>query len=110
MVVFNQLLFNISELYARKFRKELYDLKKIGTNPGTIEPIIGHLKTDFRMAQSYFWGETGLQINAFIAATAWNLEKMIEILKGNLKNYFLKIWFRWKKTSPKILKMIRFEY
>lgn len=46
-----------------------------------IEPIIGHLKTDFRMAQNYFHGESGPQINAFMAATAWNLKKMMEFLK-----------------------------
>ena len=35
-----------------------------------IEPIIGHLKADFRMQQNYLWGEAGVQINAFLAATA----------------------------------------
>ncbi|MGC4129416.1 MAG: hypothetical protein QM564_07605 [Bergeyella sp.] len=59
-----------------------------------IEPIIGHLKTDFRLAQNYFWGETGPQINAFLSATAWNLKKMMEILKQNLLDYFLSIIFR----------------
>ena len=34
-----------------------------------IEPIIGHWKTDFRMQQNYLWGEKGIQINAFMAAT-----------------------------------------
>jgi hypothetical protein len=35
-----------------------------------IEPIQGHLKSDFRMAQNYLWGEAGVQINAFMAACA----------------------------------------
>ena len=43
-----------------------------------IEPIIGHLKSDFRMQQNYLWGTNGVQINAFMAATAWNLKKMME--------------------------------
>lgn len=30
-------------------------------------------------------GETGPQINAFLAATAWNMKKMMEILKANLR-------------------------
>ena len=34
-----------------------------------IEPIIGHLKTNFRMQQNYLWGEKGIQINALMAAT-----------------------------------------
>jgi IS5 family transposase len=54
-----------------------------------IEPIIGHLKTDFRMAQNYYHGEVGPQINAFLAATAWNLKKLMKLLKDKFKNYFL---------------------
>lgn len=54
-----------------------------------IEPIIGHLKTDFRMAQNYYHGEAGPQINAFLAATAWNLKKLMKLLKDKFKNYFL---------------------
>ena len=61
--------------------------KKFRTR-AAIEPIIGHLKTDFRMAQNYFLGETGTQINAFMAATAWNLKKMMEILKENFLYHF----------------------
>jgi len=56
------------------------------------------------MAQNYLHGETGSQINAFMAATAWNLKKMMEILKENIKNYFLEIWFRYK-ISLKIIKL-----
>ena len=55
-----------------------------------IEPIIGHLKTDFRMQQNYLWGETGIQINALMAATAWNLKKLME----KLKKEFLKLIFQ----------------
>ena len=58
--------------------------KKFRTR-AAIEPIIGHLKTDFRLAKNYFMGETGPQINAFLAATAWNMKKMMEILKANLR-------------------------
>ena len=46
-----------------------------------IEPIIGHLKKNFRMEQNYLMGEEGMQINAFLAASAWNMKKMIEKLK-----------------------------
>jgi len=34
------------------------------------------------------YGETGTQINAFMAATAWNLKKMMEILKENFLYHF----------------------
>jgi IS5 family transposase len=59
-----------------------------------IEPIIGHLKTDFRMAQNYLHGETGVQINALMSASAWNFKKLMEILKGNLLKKFFFFIFR----------------
>jgi IS5 family transposase len=64
--------------------------KKFRTR-AAIEPIIGHLKTDFRLAKNYFMGETGPQINALLAATAWNMKKMMEILKEKIYFYFLNL-------------------
>ena len=61
--------------------------KKFRTR-AAIEPIIGHLKSNFRLAQNYFLGETGPQINAFLSATAWNMKKMMEILKEKIFFYF----------------------
>ena len=58
-----------------------------------IEPIIGHLKTDFRMSQNYLLGEKGIQINAYMAATAWNMRKMMEKLKKKFFYFFLRILF-----------------
>jgi len=53
-----------------------------------IEPVIGHLKTDFRMGQNYLHGKNSPQINAFLAATGWNLKKMMRKLKLELKKIF----------------------
>jgi len=50
-----------------------------------IEPVIGHLKTDFRMGQNYLHGKESPQINAFLAATGWNLKKMMKKLKEQLE-------------------------
>ena len=66
-----------------------------------IEPVIGHLKTDFRMGQNYLHGKQSPQINAFLAATGWNMKKMIEKLKQELKNsalYHFVIVFTAKKN------------
>lgn len=64
-----------------------------------IEPIIGHLKTHFRMGQNYLWGEKSPQINAYLAATGWNLKQMMKKLKQEL----LWLYYVWqqllKKTS-----------
>ena len=46
-----------------------------------IEPVIGHLKTQFRLGQNYLSGSSSPQINAFLAATGWNLKKMMKKLK-----------------------------
>jgi len=39
-----------------------------------IEPVIGHLKADFRLARNFLKGTAGDLINALLAATAWNLK------------------------------------
>ena len=64
--------------------------KKFRTR-AAIEPIIGHLKTDFRLAQNYFLGEMGPQINALLSATAWNMKKMMEILRQKFIFYFYRL-------------------
>jgi IS5 family transposase len=58
-----------------------------------LEPIVGHLKKDFRMEQNYLEGEKSVQINALMIATAWNLKKMMEILKENIYNLFFDCFF-----------------
>jgi IS5 family transposase len=59
-----------------------------------IEPIIGHLKTDYRLQENYLWGEKGVQINALLAATAWNLKKMMEKLKEDILQIIFRLFFR----------------
>ena len=44
-----------------------------------IEPIIGHLKSDYRLARNYLKGFIGDQINLLLAATAWNMKKWMNI-------------------------------
>jgi transposase, IS5 family len=38
-----------------------------------IEPIIGHLKADFRLSRNFLKSTTGDLINLLMAALAWNL-------------------------------------
>jgi IS5 family transposase len=58
-----------------------------------IEPIIGHLKTDFRMGQNYLLEEKGIQINALMAATAWNLKKMLEKIKEDILRFIFQFLY-----------------
>ena len=69
--------------------------KKFRARAG-IEAIIGHLKTDFRMGQNYLLGDKGIQINAFMAATAWNLKKMLEKLKENFFHFTFRLFLQQK--------------
>ena len=62
--------------------------KKKFRRRAAIEPVIGHLKTDFRMNQNYLSGGNSSQINAFLAATGWNLKKMMKQLKEENKTLF----------------------
>ena len=42
-----------------------------------IEPIIGHMKSDYRMARNYLKGALGDHINLLLAAVAWNLKQWL---------------------------------
>lgn len=65
-----------TEYQKRKKRKKF-------RRRAAIEPVIGHLKTDFRMGQNYLSGKDSNQINAFLAATGWNLKKLMNQLTEN---------------------------
>ena len=60
-----------------------------------IEAIIGHLKTDYRLEQNYLLDEAGIQINALMAGTAWNLKKFMETLKEKAAQLFWIIFYKW---------------
>lgn len=53
-----------------------------------IEPVISHLKTDFRMGQNYLHGIDSPQINAYLAAAGWNFKKMMNQLKKEIHFFF----------------------
>ncbi len=56
-----------------------------------IEPIIGHLKSDYRMARNYLKGAVGDRINLLMAAVAWNLKQWL------LATFFL--YFPWRRVQ-----------
>jgi IS5 family transposase len=45
-----------------------------------IEPIIGYLKSDFRLSRNFLKGVTGDIINLLMAACAWNLNKWMRAI------------------------------
>lgn len=44
-----------------------------------IEPLIGHLKSDYRLGRNFLKGVVGDQINVLMAACAWNLRKWMHL-------------------------------
>ena len=66
-------------IYQKRVKKKKFRRR------AAIEPVIGHLKTDFRMNQNYLSGDKSPQINAFLAATGWNLKKMMKQLKEEVE-------------------------
>ena len=54
-----------------------------------IEPVIGHVKLDHRMERNYLSGNIGDNMNTILAATGFNMMKMLKRLKTyGLENYF----------------------
>ncbi len=65
-----------------------------------IEPVIGHLKREFRMGINYLSGEDSPKINALLAGMGWNLKRMMEKLK---KRFFYSIFLPLRSLLKKIL-------
>ena len=51
--------------------------RKLCQRRAAIEPIIGHLKSDFRLSRNLLKGQIGDEINVLMAACAWNLRKWL---------------------------------
>ncbi len=56
--------------------------RKRFTKRTSIEPIIGHLKEDHRMAVNYLKGVVGDQMNAILAAAGFNYRKMLNQIRS----------------------------
>ena len=63
--------------------------KRFGRRAG-IEPVIGHLKSDYRLGRNYLKGIAGDAINLMMAAAAFNLKK----LGGRLAYFFISFFQR----------------
>jgi IS5 family transposase len=60
-------------------KSERQRMKKRFRRRCAIEPVIGHLKSDYRMARNYLKGFAGDQINLLLAAAAWNFRKWMRL-------------------------------
>ena len=60
-----------------------------------IEPVIGHLKSDFCLARNYLRGILGDAINLLMAATAFNCVKW---MKAVARSLFFALMLLWETT------------
>jgi len=63
-------------------------LKRAHSKRAAIEPIIGHLKKDHRLGINFYKGIVGDNINILLAATAFNLKRMINKWKVSFFQFF----------------------
>lgn len=69
--------------------------RKYFRSHAAIEPIIGHLKTDYRVVKYYLKGATGENINFMMAAAAFNFKKMMKKLENE---FFLALFVYCQKS------------
>lgn len=87
---------------ATRYQKQKVQLKF--RRRAAIEPIIGHLKHDHRMARNFLKGQMGDFINCVLAAAGFNLKKMLRKLASSLNCqlnmvlcYFYSLFFNRNK-------------
>ncbi len=68
----------------------------------SIEPVIGHLKQDFRLCRNFLKGFIGDQLNLLMAACAWNLKKWI--------NAFFVLVFIWLPDQKAASRLTGFKF
>ncbi len=56
-----------------------------------IEPVISHLKSDYRMWRNFLLDEDGDKLNTILAATGFNLRKMLQRLEAEAMEIFVSI-------------------
>ena len=59
-------------------------LKKAHRKRASIEPVIGHLKTDHRLGRNFYKGIFGDNINIMLAAAAYDFKRMMNKWKSSL--------------------------
>ena len=68
-----------------------------------IELVIGHLKKHFRMQENYLKGPKSPKMNAMLAATGWNLKKLMEkLVEDNFSLLFKWLQLIFHSKNPLI--------
>lgn len=70
-----------------------------------IEPVIGHIKSDFRMARNYLKGCAGDAINLLMAAAAFNFKKLLR----QLHIFFFPFVYVQSKSFGDLIRLFLFQ-
>lgn len=81
-------------------RSQKNRMRKRFRRRAAIEPVIGHLKHDFRLSRCYLKGQLGDQLNLLLAATAWNLRKRMRQILWPLIQGWLQLLQILSKPFP----------
>ena len=84
-------------------RASAYEKRKAGKRfrrRAGIEPVIGHLKSDFRLLRNYLKGSVGDSINLMLAAAAYNFKKLMRQLLDFLFLFFRTIEVQVRGSIP----------
>jgi IS5 family transposase len=68
-------------------------LKQAHKKRAAIEPIIGHLKTDHRLARNFYMGIVGDNINVMLAAVGFNFKRMMNKWKSSFCLFFQELFY-----------------
>ncbi len=93
---------------ADKLKQELTRYEKRKTKKqlrrrAAIEPVIGHLKSDFRLARNYLKGALGDHLNVLLAAAAFNFKKWLNQAANFILSLLWKAFFASRQLNYRLL-------
>jgi IS5 family transposase len=71
----------------------------------SIEPVIGHLKSDAGLGRNYLKGLQGDRINAMLAAAAFNIRKWMRIFSGAIEKFVYSVNVIFYQNEKLFLKL-----
>lgn len=82
--------------------------RKLCQKRSAIEPIIGHLKHDFRLTRNWLKGSQGDTINLLMAASAWNFKKwMVAFFLFECRGQIYALWVKINTRQENGLVLVR---
>jgi transposase, IS5 family len=79
-------------------------LKKCFGRRAAIEPVISHLKSDYRLSRNFYKGIFGDNINVMLSAAAFNFKRMMNKWKVDFFAFLQKLIFTFQYVIYKLFK------